>query len=62
MFDEEEIQPKKHVTVDKPALEPLSVDDLRGYIADLQAEIDRAEAAIARKASARGHADQFFKF
>jgi uncharacterized small protein (DUF1192 family) len=62
MIDDEEIQPKKHVTVEKPALDPLSVSDLQGYIADLRAEITRAEAAIERKKGARGHADQFFKF
>jgi len=43
-------------------LDPFSVDDLRAYIAALQAEIARAEAAIAAKQGARGHADSFFKF
>jgi uncharacterized small protein (DUF1192 family) len=62
MLDDEEVPAKKHVTVEKPMLDPLSVDDLHGYIADLRAEISRAEAAIAKKQSARGHADQFFKF
>jgi uncharacterized small protein (DUF1192 family) len=62
MIDDEEIRPKKHVTVESPPLDPLSVEDLQGYIADLRAEIGRAEAAIDKKKGARGHADQFFKF
>ncbi len=43
-------------------LDPFSVEDLRSYIAALQAEIARAEAAITAKQGARGHADRFFKF
>ncbi len=62
MHDDEEIRPKKHVLVDMPPLDPLSVDDLQGYIADLKAEISRAEAAIGKKQGAKGHADSFFKF
>ena len=62
MQEDEEIRPKKHVLVEKPPLDPLSVDDLHGYIADLRAEIARAEAAIAKKQGAKGHADSFFKF
>lgn len=62
MLDDEEIRPKKHVLLEKPPLDPLSVEDLRVYIADLQAEIARAEAAIDNKQGARGHADSFFKF
>lgn len=42
-------------------LEPLSVGELRSYIAALQGEIARAEAAIAAKQSHRAGADAFFK-
>jgi uncharacterized small protein (DUF1192 family) len=62
MMDEEEIRPKKHVLLEKPPLDPLSVADLRGYIVDLQAEITRVEAAIAKKQGAKGAAESFFKF
>jgi uncharacterized small protein (DUF1192 family) len=61
MLDEED-RPKKPARLETPLLDPLSVDDLTNYIAELQGEIARAEAAIAKKKSARGHADGFFKF
>jgi uncharacterized small protein (DUF1192 family) len=62
MFDEEESRPKKQVFIEQRVLDPMSVADLRVYIEALQAEIARAEATIARKQGARGHADSFFKF
>ena len=62
MRDEEEIRPKSHVLVGRPPLDPLSVEDLQAYIADLHAEISRAEAAIAKKRGAKGDAERFFKF
>jgi uncharacterized small protein (DUF1192 family) len=62
MLEDEEIRPKKHVLLEKPPLDPLSVEDLHSYIADLQAEIARCEAEIRKKQGARGHADSFFKF
>ena len=51
-------------TKKKPApknLDPLSVDDLRGYIAELEGEIARARAEIARKEAQRMAASAFFK-
>ncbi len=56
--DEEVSRPKR---VERPALDGLSVADLRLYVGDLQAEIARAEEAIAHKEGARGHADSFFR-
>ena len=58
MNDEEELRPRR---VERPVLDLLSVADLRAYIAELQAEIVRTEAAIAKKDGARGHADSFFR-
>jgi uncharacterized small protein (DUF1192 family) len=62
MNEDEEIQPKKTYLLEKPALDPLSVADLRAYIGQLRAEIARAEAAIDEKQGARGHAESFFRF
>jgi uncharacterized small protein (DUF1192 family) len=42
-------------------LDPLSVDDLREYIAELEAEIERARAQIAKKEAQRQAASAFFK-
>ena len=58
MEDEETLRPKR---VERVKLDVLSVADLRAYIGELQAEITRAEAAIAQKDSARGLADSFFR-
>ena len=56
--DEESLRPKR---VERVVLDVLSVADLRAYIGELQAEIARAEAAIAHKEGARGVADSFFR-
>jgi uncharacterized small protein (DUF1192 family) len=61
MLDDEELSPAKKHRLDLFPLDPLSVADLRDYISQLQAEIARTEAAIAKKQGARGHADSFFK-
>ena len=42
-------------------LDPLGVAELQAYIAELRAEIGRAEAAIARKQDHRSAADGFFR-
>ncbi len=42
-------------------LDPLGVAELGEYIAELRAEIARAEAAIVRKQDQRGIADSFFR-
>lgn len=62
MRDEEEIPLKKHMGFTPAVLDRLNVDDLHLYIAALRDEISRAEAAIAAKQGARGHAESFFKF
>lgn len=58
MFDEE-LPGKKPAAVKN--LEPLSVDELTAYIADLKAEILRVEADIAKKQAHKSAADSFFK-
>ena len=50
----------------RPVLEPvnfeiMSIEALGDYISTLEAEIDRARAAIADKQDARGAAESFFK-
>jgi len=45
----------------KKNLDAMSMEDLQDYIAELKAEIGRAEAAIANKGDARSHAEKFFK-
>ena len=42
-------------------LDPLSVAELEAYIADLKAEITRAEAEINKKGSAKSAAEAFFR-
>lgn len=61
MLDEEDIRPRRAARLERHALEGWSVAELAEYIAELRAEITRAEAAIAAKEGARGHADRFFK-
>lgn len=39
----------------------MSIGDLRDYIANLHAEIARAEATIASKQSSRSEAEKWFK-
>jgi uncharacterized small protein (DUF1192 family) len=42
-------------------LDSLGIEELRGYIDELRAEIVRVEADIGRKSSHRSAADAFFK-
>jgi len=60
MEDDDLPRPRKRWLEPIP-LDPLSVEDLREYIAALHAEIARAEAAIAGKQSHRSLAEGFFK-
>lgn len=43
------------------ALDMLSVEDLRQYIADMRTEITRVEAEVAKKEKSKSAADAFFK-
>lgn len=58
MFDEE--LPLKKAAAPKN-LEPMSVDELSAYIADLRDEIARVETEIAKKQAHKSAADSFFK-
>ena len=60
LFDEEDI-PRSRARLERHVLDTWSVADLREYIGELKAEIARAEAMIATKEGARGHADSFFR-
>jgi uncharacterized small protein (DUF1192 family) len=58
MQDDEPTRPLPRLA--KPLLDPLGVDELRDYIAELQAEIARVEQAIARKHDHRSAAESVF--
>ena len=58
---EDENEPPREKRVAPLPLDPLGVMELQGYIAELKAEITRAEAAIGRKQDHRGVADNFFR-
>lgn len=51
----------KHRKLPPKDLTPLSVAELKDYIAGLDAEIERARAAIAAKESHRAGVDSLFK-
>ena len=59
-MDDEEGLPRRRKRLEPVALDPLGVEELRAYIAELQGEISRAEAEIARKQQHRNAADAFF--
>ncbi|CUW40555.1 conserved protein of unknown function(containing coiled-coil domian,23-51;containing DUF1192 domian,4-59) [Magnetospirillum sp. XM-1] len=42
-------------------LDPMSIEELNDYIADLRAEIARAERAISAKQAVKAGAEAFFK-
>lgn len=58
----EEDQPRaRPALLARPPLDDFSVEALRAYIGDLQAEIARAEAAIGAKQGAKAAAEAFFR-
>jgi len=60
MFDDEEPpRPKRRLT--PLVLDTLGVDELRDYIGELRAEIERVEADISKKQGHRSQAEAFFK-
>ncbi len=61
MLDEDDRPIRKRQRLEKLVLDTLGVAELRDYIAELQEEIVRVEADIARKNSHRSAADSFFR-
>jgi uncharacterized small protein (DUF1192 family) len=59
-MDTDDLDPIKKKPIKKD-LTSISVGDLKEYIADLETEIKRAEAAIKTKDKARSGAESFFK-
>jgi len=60
-FPDEEPPPRPKKLLIPPVLDSLGVEELRAYIADLQAEIARVETAIAGKQAHAAAAALFFK-
>jgi uncharacterized small protein (DUF1192 family) len=52
---------RKRSRLERLPLDTLGVEELQDYISELQAEIVRVEADIARKQSHRNAADAFFR-
>ena len=59
-FELDDLDPRHKKTVPKN-LDPMSVEELREYIAALSAEIARVEAKIKAKQSHAAAASSFFK-
>lgn len=61
MINPDDLDPPRPVA--KPAdLQGMSIQDLKDYIASLEAEIARAEAMIVQKESHKSGADSLFSF
>jgi len=59
MNEEEKAAPPPVVFPRK--LDPMSIDALRAYIGELEAEIARVETEITRKEATRDHAQNLFR-
>jgi len=59
-MDIEDLEPRKK-SVQPKNLDTLSIEELNFYIAELQAEIERARAKIAAKEAHRAGAASLFK-
>jgi uncharacterized small protein (DUF1192 family) len=53
--------PRKRARLEKLTLDTMGIEELREYIAELQAEITRVETDIERKQGHRSAADTFFR-
>jgi uncharacterized small protein (DUF1192 family) len=61
MMDEEEGPVRKRTRLERIVLDTMGIEELRDYIAELKAEIERVEADIERKQGHRSAADSFFR-
>jgi len=61
MHDDEDLPARPRRRVEPLVLDRFDVDELRAYIAELKAEIARAEAAIDAKTGHRSVAEAFFR-
>jgi uncharacterized small protein (DUF1192 family) len=59
-MDLEDLEPRK-VKPEPKKLDGMSINDLKEYIAELEAEITRVRTAIKGKEAARDGASAFFK-
>lgn len=59
--DEDNLPRPKPARLTPPTLDTWAVAELEAYIAELRAEITRAQADIAHKSSHRAAADAFFR-
>ena len=59
-MEPEDLEPKKR-KIELKNLDVLGVKELDDYIAELEAEIARVRAAIAKKTTHRSAAESFFK-
>ncbi len=59
-MDPDDLEPRKK-TVEPKNLEPMSVEELQSYIAELEAEIRRARSAITGKEGWRAGAEALFR-
>jgi len=60
-LDTDDLEPPKKLKPQPRELDGLGVAELEAYIGELEGEIARARAAIARKQSHRSGAEAFFK-
>ncbi|MGH7044330.1 MAG: DUF1192 domain-containing protein [Acetobacteraceae bacterium] len=61
MVDDEDDLPRPRRRLAPLVLDSLGIEELRRYIGELQEEIARAEAEIARKQGHRSAAEGFFR-
>ncbi len=61
MSIDEDLPRPKPARLTPPVLDGMGVEELTLYIAELEAEITRVKADIARKSSHRAAADLFFR-